>query len=227
MRPVLLACCLVMAPLGALAQAECPAGIARDGVWLEFPDRMVLTRVLSDGRQHEIEFDREGTEIYTYVTSSLGIVLEGWTLQNGRASSADYETVTYVGTPDPMPDPAPGVRYDGIYTSVYGTEPDMRLSVSLTVGQPRPVTIGGCSYTGLPVDVTRIELGGGVPQRDHLMHLTELGVTIYLGFAEGDERPSTDLPRSISLGPPLSVAAAEPQPPLLPPASGAPAEPEK
>jgi len=226
-RPVLIACVMVLsAPLDALAQAECPAGVARDGVWLGFSDRTVLTRVLSDGRLHEMEIAHDGSDIYTYITSSLGLVLEAWTLQNGQAPRAEYETVTFVGTPDPMPDPVSGARFDGIATSRYGDGTEVRATVNVVVGQPQPVTIGGCSYTGLPVDVTRVEFGGGVPQRDGMMHLTELGLTIYLGFAEGDAAPSMDLPLSISLAPPEQVSAGTLAPPL-PPVGGAPAEPEK
>lgn len=203
MRQFLYTCCLgLLAPLAAAAQSDCPQGLARDGVWLEFPDRAVLTRVMADGRINEMEFAHDGSYIYGYLTLPSGLVVEGWALENGYSPSSEHETVTYVGTPDPVPVPAPGVRFDGISTSTYGDGSVVRSTVNLVVGEPQPVTIGDCTYTGLPVDVTRVEMGGGVPQRDAMMYLSELGLTIYLAFAEMDAPTEVELPISISLDPP-------------------------
>jgi len=227
MRAILVAGALLVAGAsGAAAQGTCPAGIARDGVWLEFPDRSVFARVLSDGRIHEMEFGHDDPYLNIYITLSTGLVVEGWLMENGAAPRSDHETVTYAGTPDPVPPPAPGVRFDGIETSQFGGGAPVRSSVNLVVGQPRPVVIGGCSYTGLPVEVTRIELGQSLPQRDSMMHLTELGLTIYLGYGDADAPPATDLPLSISHAPPAPAGGSAPQPVTLPPGGAAPA-PEK
>jgi hypothetical protein len=197
--------------------------VARDGVWLAFSDRAVLTRVLSDGTVEEIEFAQDGSYVYAYRVLPIGLVIESWALENGFASREDRETVSYVGTPAIVPAPAPGIRFDGIETARYPDGSETRSSVSLVTGAAAPVVIGGCSYTGVPVDVTRVDLQGGTPQRDSMMHLTELGLTIYLGFSEGNDPVQNTLPLSISLTPPPAggpVATPGPSgvaPPPLPP----------
>ncbi len=211
---------LLAGTVGAVAQGSCPSGLARDGVWVDFPDRSVLTRVLSDGRIHEMEFARDGTYLNIYITSALGLVEQSWALNNGQAAPDEVERMTYAGTPPTMPAPVAGARFDGIVTSVFGSEAPVRSSINLVVGQPQPVVIGACSYTGLPVDVIRIEMGGGTPERDSMLHLTELGLTIYLGFAEGDAPAQDALPLSISLDPPAPAGATSGF--LPPPLPGAP-----
>lgn len=188
------------------AQGACPAGIARDGVWVDFPDRAVLSRVLSDGRIHEMEFGHDGSFLNVYVTNALGLVEQSWSLTNGYAPADQIERLTYAGTPATMPLPAPGVRFDGMVTSAFGDLAPTRSSINVVVGPAQPVVIGGCSYTGSPVEVVRVEMGGGTPQRDSMMHLSELGLTIYLGFAEGTSPAENALPLSISLDPPSGVA---------------------
>lgn len=207
---------LAIMPGLALAQA-CPQGVARDGVWIEFPDRTVMTRVLSDGRIAETEYAFDGGPVYGYITLPMGLVLESWSLENGRAPAADRESVTYSGTPDPVPFPAPGVRFDGIETSRFADGGQSRYTINVTVGAGAPVTIGGCTYSGLPVDVTRIEMDGTV-YRDSMMHLTDLGVTIYLGFSDDGSTPVPLMPVSISLAPPMAGGGAAPgtAPPPLP-----------
>ena len=49
------------------------------------------------------------------------------------------------------------------------------------------------------------------------MHLTELGLTIYLGYGDADAPPATDLPLSISHAPPAPAGGSAPQPVTLPP----------
>jgi hypothetical protein len=205
-----------MMPGLALAQG-CPQGIARDGVWFEFSDRTVLTRVLSDGRIAATEYDFDGGPVYGYITLPMGLVLESWALENGRTPAADRESVSYAGTPDPVPFPAPGVRFDGIETARFADGGQSRYTINVSVGAAAPVTIGGCTYTGLPVDVTRIEMDGTV-YRDAMMHLTDLGVTIYLGFSDDGSVPVPLMPVSISLGPPMAGGGAAPgtAPPPLP-----------
>ncbi|MBF9058854.1 hypothetical protein HKCCSP123_06625 [Rhodobacterales bacterium HKCCSP123] len=219
---------LAILPGLSLAQT-CPQGLARDGVWIEFPDRTVMTHVLSDGRIAETEYPFDGGPVYGYITLPMGLVLESWALENGRAPAADRETVTYVGTPDPVPFPAPGVRFDGIETSVFADGGQSRYTINVTVGSGAPVTIGGCTYTGFPVDVTRIEMDGTV-YRDGMMHLGELGVTIYLGFSDDGSVPVPLMPVSISMMAPMAGGASAPgtaPPPLPTPPGGTAGVPSK
>lgn len=188
--------------LSAAAQGQCPSGLARDGVWLSFPDRAVLTRVLSDGMIEEIEFSGERSVVYVFRTLPVGLVTERWGFENGIALRDDSETVSYVGTPATVPLPVAGARFDGVETARLLDGSEYRYSIALAVGTPRSVSIGGCTYTGLPVDVTRVDLQGGPAKRDSMMHLPELGVTIYLAFAEGEAPMQDTLPLAISLSPP-------------------------
>jgi hypothetical protein len=214
---------LVIAALPGLAAAQvaCPAGTARDGVWIEFPDRLVESRVLSDGRIQEMEYLFEEGGIYGYITLPMGLVVESWALQDGRVPADERESVTYSGTPDPVPFPAPGVRFDGIETSRYADGGEMRYSLSAVVGAAQPVGIGACSYTGLPVDVTRVEMGGPA-YRDAMMYLVDLGITLYLGFSDDGSDPVPLMPVSISSLPPVAGAVSTPGllPPPLPTAPG-------
>jgi hypothetical protein len=223
-RSIVLAGALALcAAGGAAAQGGCPAGLARDGVWFEFPDRSVLSRVLSDGRISETEFGYEDAYIYGYVTLPIGLIVEGWGFENGRAIPTQREDVTYAGTPDPVPTPSPGVRFDGIETTRFHDGTSSRYSVSAVVGQPQAVTIGGCAYTGLPVNVTRVEMPGGAVQMDAMVHLTELGVTIYLGYSDTGAPPDPTWPVAVSMGPPVAGGGPSQPPPLPdPPAGGTP-----
>jgi phage tail protein X len=207
----------------AAAQQVCPTGVARDGVWLEFPDRTVMTRVLSDGRVAETEFMHDDTTVYGYITLPIGLVVESWALVNGRVPPADRERVTYTGTPSSVPFPAPGARFDGTESSRFADGAAARYAITAMVGAARTVAVGPCRYIGLPVQVTRTEPGGPV-LRDSMMHLQELGVTIYLGFSDDGAMPVDVLPTAIGDAPPLGVVGGGPpgaQPPPLPAAPGA------
>ncbi|NKX45866.1 hypothetical protein [Roseicyclus persicicus] len=205
-------------PLLAAAQGACPQGIAHDGVWLEFSDRSVLTRVLQDGRVAETEFAYEGGTIYSYITLPIGLVVESWGLVDGRVPAGEGETVTYTGTPAQVPAPVAGARFDGLETSRFSDGSEVRYTVNVVVGTAQPVSIGGCPYTGLPVNVTRIDTAGGPMMMDSMLHLAELGVTIYLGFSDSGQPPVPDMPSSISLTPPRAAGGTVPPP--LPPAGG-------
>ena len=161
------------------------------------------------------------------------MVSESCSLVDGRALAAERESVTYTGRPDPVPFPAPGARFDGIETARLADGQVFRASVALTVGAAQPFAIGPCVYTGLPITVARVDLAGGPLEHDSMMHLVELGVTIYLGYSDTGTPPEPSAPLSISLLPPVTGAGAahhlpppaSPQPPLLPvPLSKLPAE---
>lgn len=210
--------------LGAGAQGICPSGDTRDGVWLGFPDRTVQTRVLSDGTMEEIEFSDERSAVYVFRTLPVGLITERWGMRNGFLAPDESESVSYVGTPATIPLPVPGARYDGVETARILDGSEFRHSVSLVVGMPRPVAIGACAYTGLPIDVTRVPLDGGPRKHDSMMHLMELGMTIYLGYSEGDEPVLDEMPLWISSEPRLPGAGSAPamMPPPPPPGAAAP-----
>lgn len=212
---IALGLCGVWPNLG-MALDACPRDMARDGVWLEYADRTVMTRVLSDGRNAETEYARDGDTIYGFITLPAGLVTESWSLDDGRAAPAERESVSYAGNPDPVPFPVPGARFDGIETARLADGRVFRASVNLTVGAAQPFAIGPCLYTGLPVSVARVDLAGGPLQHDSMMHLVELGVTIYLGYSDTGAPPEPSLPLSISLLPPVSGGVAAQMPPPLP-----------
>lgn len=207
--------CGLWPSLGAAFEA-CPSNIAHDGVWLEYADRTVLTRVLSDGRNAETEYAHEGGTIHGFITLASGLVTESWSLQDGRAAPAERESVSYAGNPDPVPFPVPAARFDGIEIARLADGQVFRASVNLTVGAAEPFAIGPCLYTGLPVSVARVDLAGGPLEYDSMMHLVELGVTLYLGYSDTGTPPEPSLPLSISLLPPVAGGMATHVPPPLP-----------
>lgn len=195
-------------PMPAAAGGDCPREIARDGIWLEFIDRTVSTRVLSDGSNAEKEYAHEGGTIYGFRTLASGLVSESWALVDGRASAAERETVSYAGSPVPVPFPTPGARFDGIETARLADGRVYRASVALQVGTAEPFAIGPCIYTGLPITVRRVDLSGGPLEHDSMMHLVELGVTLYLGYSDTGRPPDPSPPLSISMFPPVAGEAA-------------------
>ena len=237
--PRMILAALGLAALGAGSSAsaqtaDCPVGIARDGVYLTFPDRIVLSRVLSDGRIFETEMALDGSYLYDFIVHPIGLVAESWSRENGLINPDDWEIVTYQGTPAEIPMPAAGLSWNGLETARFQSGDEARYAVSLTIGQPEEIAIGPCRYSGLPVLATRTAMSDGFIQRDAMMAVPELGIVIYQGYAEGSEPIGRDVPSAIGLRPPVRGAAAAPPqgndappPPALPvPAPPAPAAPQ-
>ncbi|MGP1358622.1 hypothetical protein [Roseicyclus sp.] len=200
-------------PVMAAAQQACPTGRATDGVWFQFQDRTVLTRVLSTGRNLEIEFMGEETnEVHGFETIPLGLATESWFLSAGLVPTGERKTATFSGLPDPAPVPAPGMRFDGVETARYDDGTTETQGFTLVVGNAQPVFIGACGYTGLPIDVTWQPVGGEPPHIEAMMYLPDLGVTIYLGFTTDGSRPVPSMPLSVSTQPPLASAVPLPPP---------------
>ena len=200
-------------PVMAAAQQTCPTGLATDGVWFQFPDRTVLTRVLSGGRNLEIEFMGEETnEIHGFETIPLGLATESWFLSAGLVPVGERKTATHTGLPNPPPPPAPGMRFDGVESARYDDGTSETQAFTIIVGNAQPVFIGSCGYTGLPIDVTWQPVGGEPPHIEAMMYLPDLGVTMYLGFTTDGSRPIPTMPLAISAQPP-SVGAVPPSPP--------------
>jgi hypothetical protein len=214
---------VALLPVAASAQQACPSGLATDGVWLQFSDRTVLTRVLSVGRNLEIEFMGEETnEIHGFETIPLGLVAESWFLNRGLVPLGERKTATHTGLPNPTPIPMPGMRFDGVENARYDDGTTETQGFTLLVGNAQPVFIGSCAYTGLPIDVTWQSVGGEPPHMESMMYLTDLGITIYLGFTSDGSRPIPSMPFSISSQPPSEVVNATPAPVPMPPAGVAP-----
>lgn len=208
-------CALGLWPALAAAQTACPNGIAHDGIWLEYADRTVATRVLADGRNHETEYSHEGGAVHGFITLAAGLVTESWALVDGRVPVAERETVRYEGLPDPLPHPAPGLAFEGVEIARLADGRSFRSEIRMWVSDAIPFAIGPCLYTGYPVTVSRRALDGGALQHDSMMHLRELEVTIYLGYSDTGAPAEASPPVSISLVPPIRGAAgAEARPSL-------------
>ncbi|NKX45865.1 hypothetical protein [Roseicyclus persicicus] len=216
-RPLLFAVLAAGLPGLALAQGSCPQGLARDGVWFDYGDRTILSRVLSDGRVLDLEYVAGQPAINSYLLLPIGLLSERWTMQAGRVDAGSHEVLRHSGFPDPVPVAAPGARFDGVETTVYedGSTGDSHLA--LTVGAPQPVSIGPCLYTGLPVDITWSRPTGETIQHERLMHLSDLGVTLYLGFADPGQAVVPTLPLSISASAPRAGGAGPAPAPGAPP----------
>ena len=215
---------LGLGPALAAAQGACPgAADVGDGVWLDFPDRVVMMLVGADGLVEEWEFDAASVAVYAYVSHPVGLLVESWVMEHGRTLPGSPETYRHLGTPATIPAPAAGARFDGleIVTAADGTEVE-RTSLSLVVGEAGPVSIGGCAYTGLPVTITRVDLQAEQIERDSLIHLSELGLTVFLGLSVGSDPLADILPDAITTRAPVTQ-----DPSLLPPPAPPPAEPGK
>jgi hypothetical protein len=215
---------LGLGPALAAAQGVCPGPAdVSAGVWLNFPDRVVMMRVGADGLVEEWEFDAGSAAVYAYVSHPIGLLVESWVMEHGRTLPASPETYRHLGTPATIPAPAAGARFDGleIITAADGAEVE-RSSLSLVVGEAGPITIGGCAYTGLPVTITRVDLQADQIERDSLIHLAELGLTLFLGLSVGADPLADVLPDTITARAPVAQDLS-----LLPPPAPPPAEPGK
>ena len=221
-RSLILAALAALVPALAAAQV-CPLGIARDGVWLDFGDRTIQARVMSDGRILELEHTAGQPGVNGYIVHPIGLLAESWVMQNGRMTPEGREVMRHVGTPATLPLPVPGASFAGTETYRAGDGTEGQSTLRLTVGNPTPFAIGTCPYIGLPIDITWTGITGETIQTERLMHLPDLGVTVYQGFADPGAALVPTVPLSISLGPPgFGAGSAVSQPPAMPATPGGP-----
>jgi hypothetical protein len=204
-------------PGPAAAEGDCPRGLARDGVWFDYGDRSVEARVRADGLLAEVEYLSDGTNTNGYLLHPVGLLVESWSMQDGLVAQGSMEVMRHEGMPDPMPAPTPGLRLSGTEVVRYDDGTEERAALSLAVGGPQPFVIGPCTYSGLPVTLSWMRPDGSPRQTESMIHLTELGLTVYLGFADGNATPLPAPPISISHLPPGAAPAGVPAAPGQPP----------
>ena len=82
----------------------------------------------------EYLFEEGRGGIYCYITLPMASSSKAGRYRRVAWPADERESVTYSGTPDPVPSPAPGVRFDGIGTSRYADGGETRYSLSAMVG---------------------------------------------------------------------------------------------
>ena len=194
------AVCMALVTQTATAQGACPSGLANDGVYVSYADRVVRYERLSTGLTAEFETAFDGSFVYGYRTHPIGLVETSWELQGGRIVAGSFETVQLEGAA--LPQPAPGMTWNGIETSRFTDGSVTTFQTSVLVEDMDVLEIGGCQYSGLPITVTRINQSDGVTSQDAFGYFPDLGVVMFLGFGDGIDNVSFDLPVAISDLPP-------------------------
>lgn len=101
------------------------------------------------------------------------------------------ETAEFAQTPPP---PEAGQRLQGIMAQVtHGGHSETRRH-DIEVGQPQDLMIGACRYRSLPVTLDVFDESG--PSRTWLAWLPDLGVALFVGYADSDGEERFEL-RSI------------------------------
>lgn len=186
--------------------APCPSGAAVDGVYVSFADRVVRYERLSTGMTSELETAFDGSFVFGYRTHPIGLVATSWELVDGRIVEGSLETVEIDGPPLPMP--VAGVTWRGVDTSRF-TDGTVDVSdTEITVGSAETLQIGPCGYAGLPITVSRVSRTDGMISQEAFGYLSDLGIVMYLGFGEGSDAISFDMPMAISDLPPHSSGRA-------------------
>jgi hypothetical protein len=184
--------------LSGAVEGGCPAAADLGaGIWLTFPHRLSLLRAAPGGLIEAWDFTRDCRPVQACLCHPSGLLAASWIVDDGQILPGTRERFSHAGAALP----APGEGFDGVEI-VHGADGDLRRRAALTlaVGAARPVVIGGCTYTGRPVTVTRRDAGGAVLLAEAQLHLAELGVTIHLGVP-----PQDALPLSVARAPPAAA----------------------
>jgi hypothetical protein len=194
----LLGTCLPAFAQEALAQPACPRGPAalEAGVTVRFAAMEIAYRRAGEDRLRETERHADG-EVWVYLSHPSGVVFESWAERpDGSPDEDTRERLSWDFASGHPPDPAPGTNWIAKEVPEGG---DASL-VAFTFGPVRRIEIGGCAYDAIRVTETRTDLGPAAdpPWINHIEHLPELGLSIYLGGGELGATPELETPVAIS-----------------------------
>lgn len=192
--------------LGGAALAEsCPAGPAAldTGLTVQFDGMSVVYQRTGDGRIREVERYEDETGDWHYISDAIGLVHESWEVaENGVPDETTRDRFSYV-FPKGAPQPRPGSEWTGTETVLTATGESYDTVVTWRMGAARTERIGGCVYDVIPIVETRVDLPkspGDLPWINRYTHLSDLGLTMYLGGDEEGVEPFLDTPLGISAG---------------------------
>ena len=180
----------------APALAICPDAPLTGPVFVTYGDRISQVDRLPDGTTADRETALDGSFAVDYVTHPLGLVLSAQQLEGGRVLPETVETVAYEGMP--LPDPAPGARWQGREVSRFADGRVTAYATEASMGQPEAYRIGDCVLEVLPVVVTRVEDGLPGADAEAYIYLPDLGIVLFMGYAAVGEETVIDPPLAFS-----------------------------
>ncbi len=170
---------------GAVAGA-CPTPQNSDGFEVIYPGYTSQYFLDTDGSTGEWTVATDGTYAYDAFYHPLGLLLESWDVNEQRIEVPNTrETVTYVGTPQQPPAPAPGVTWSGTETATFGDGTSETFQTSVEVIAAQTEMIGNCSYSFLPIVVSRTVGSTGDSFLEFFAYVQDFGITVYVGYQEG------------------------------------------
>jgi hypothetical protein len=188
-------------PVQAMAQ-ECPRGpeALNKGITILFDGLEITYLRQPDGLIREAERPTPGEGVFEYVSDPSGLSHGSWELgADGRPDEATREVYSY-DFPDGLPQPVSGSNWSGREMTVAGADRYEAL-VSWSFGAPETFSIGPCAYEAIRVFETRRDLPeepGDRPWVNQYIHLTELGMSVFLGGYVAGVAPVVDVPLSIA-----------------------------
>lgn len=200
-----IACAAGLSALPVDAQedgAACPRGPATETLYIDFENGRAQTRVDSDGNTIERDIGFGDQTVFEFIVHPIGLILEGWEIRGGERRPGTLERSTYVGTPETLPLPAPGVTWKGVETTVFSDGEVIENETSLEVGEMQTVSISPCEYDIMPITIELVGVGDGSQSVVTLARIEDLDVTIYLNNYDRGESRALNLSETISTTPP-------------------------
>ncbi len=188
-----LACALAVTAPAALA---CPTGL---GAGLVYVDAEGTTTTVTptdrpDVLREDVRF--EGGEGYV-IEALFGLFeLSITDLDAGFEPIPETRMTTVFAQAPAFPGPVSAAS--GIAAQVSEPGGGFRREISVSAGAMGPVEIGGCTYEGYRID-QRVDDEGHVAIHTYL-HVPALGVSVYVGYADGSESETYRIVRIEALG---------------------------
>jgi hypothetical protein len=139
---------------------------------------------------------------FAYDTSylPLGLMVSTWDSNPlGQPVAGTIQRVEYAGATGSIPRPANGVSWQGTETARYEDGGTEIFSTSVRVGPASVETVGPCSYSMLPMVVSRVPMAGGGAYDEYLFHVVDFGISVFVGFADAGGAPDVELPTAIQI----------------------------
>jgi hypothetical protein len=180
----------------------CPTTQNSDGFILTFNGYFIEYFLDDDGSTGAwLNTDDDSTQYDTYY-HPLGLMLETWQSDSqGEEIGGTRETVAYQGAPTPIPHPAFGVVWTGTETATFSDGTTEQYSTSAQVLPPVAESIGACTYTLLPIVITRTNSTNGESYQEAFAYLDDFDIVIFGGQIYPDQPPQYDEPLDIMLRP--------------------------
>lgn len=221
------ACALVGVIGACLSAASAPAQTVPPGSCPEMPADIAAgilvqyegysSQVRSHGEGLFLDFSGEGGTGDMLVTDRGVLVVDNYRVEDGRAVTGDRERLDLDQSLGPI---EAGARYALGGHDVRADGSRVPVALQISVGQPRPLTLGGCDFA----DVLQVTVIGRLPDESFVEvveYVPALGYAVFTGYGEDLTDVVFDLPVGIEVASvtglvPPPVAGAAPQAPPVP-----------